>query len=63
LNILRADWRPVLSLNSVIFGIMTIFLVCRAAAPGCALWWMARIVRRESMPSSHPSIHSISCYS
>jgi ubiquitin-conjugating enzyme E2 M len=27
LNILRADWMPVLSLGSVIFGLMTLFLV------------------------------------
>lgn len=26
LNILRADWKPVLTLGSVLFGLMTLFL-------------------------------------
>jgi ubiquitin-protein ligase len=47
LNILRADWRPVLSLNSVIYGIMTLFLVC-ANALRCAM--MVAAVHTDPIP-------------
>ena len=36
LNILREDWKPVLSINSVIYGLQFLFLVrscCRAPVP------------------------------
>ena len=39
LNILREDWKPVLSINSVIYGLQFLFLVrrlfCRAHGRAC----------------------------
>lgn len=36
LNILREDWKPVLSINSVIYGLQFLFLVC--AVPPSHPW-------------------------
>jgi ubiquitin-protein ligase len=35
LNILRADWMPVLNLGSVVFGLLTLFLVITRARRCC----------------------------
>ena len=35
LNILREDWKPVLSISSLIYGLQFLFLVRSAALPGC----------------------------
>uniref|UniRef100_A0A8C4TTY6 NEDD8-conjugating enzyme UBC12 n=1 Tax=Falco tinnunculus TaxID=100819 RepID=A0A8C4TTY6_FALTI len=34
LNILREDWKPVLTINSIIYGLQYLFLVTTAGAPG-----------------------------
>jgi ubiquitin-conjugating enzyme E2 M len=35
LNILREDWKPVLSISSVIYGLQFLFLVCALAGSPC----------------------------
>ena len=41
LNILREDWKPVLSINSIIYGLQFLFLVRPFSASACCLWYLS----------------------
>jgi ubiquitin-conjugating enzyme E2 M len=50
LNILRQDWMPVLSLGSVVFGLMTLFLEPNPDDPlnkGARFWMLLRLCFKE----------------
>lgn len=37
LNILREDWKPVLSISSIVYGLQFLFLVRTGVSLGCAI--------------------------
>lgn len=55
LNILREDWKPVLNINTIIYGLNHLFVVSRPISPGFTLYLVAFHSTRRQITTRTPS--------